>query len=138
MRTQSATLSQLAVDRTGAAIAVGNTPGVLFPLTASAVQGSSSAVLFKLSPGSYPTTVQSSSNPAGPAQPITLIANVLHPSPGGMVTFKDGATTLGTANVTNGAATMSVTLPPGVHRISASNSTDGKASPEYFQQVKAQ
>jgi hypothetical protein len=94
--------------------------------------------MFKLATGIYPTTVQSSLNPVGAAQPITLVAKVSNPSPAGVVTFKEGANSLGTANVSNGSAAVSVTLPPGIHRITATNSADGKVSPTYFQIVSGQ
>ena len=49
-----------------------------------------------------------------------------------------GALTLGAASTDNGAASLTVTLAPGIHRITASNSADGKVSPPYFQIVGAQ
>ena len=94
--------------------------------------------MFKVAAGIYPTTIQSSLNPAAPAQPFTLTAYVSNPSPAGVVTFKEGTTTVGTATVINGAAAVSVTLTPGVHRLTATNSADGKVSPAYFQIVSGQ
>jgi hypothetical protein len=107
-------------------------------LTAGAVLGSGSAFLFRLNAGVYPTTVTSSLNPAGASQPITLTADVSSATPGSVVTFVAGALTLGAASVDNGAASLTVTLAPGIHRITASNSADGKVSPPYFQIVGAQ
>ena len=63
-------------------------------------------------------------------QPVTLTANVIpHPgggeSPTGMVTFYDGINFLGTATVSNGAATLTISsLVAGQHNISASYSGD--------------
>jgi hypothetical protein len=44
---------------------------------------------------------------------------------------------LGTASVSNGTASLIVTLTPGVHRIFATNSADGRVSQPYFQLVGA-
>jgi len=138
-KSQDASLSQIAIDTNGGSVAVGSVPyQPLFPLTPGSVLGKGSSYLFKLATGIYPTTVQSSLNPVGAAQPITLIANVSNPSPAGVVTFREGANSLGTANVSNGSAAMSVTLSPGIHRITATNSADGKISPTYFQIVSGQ
>ena len=109
----------------------------MFPLTPGALLGKGS-YMFKVAAGIYPTTVQSSLNPGAAAQPFTLTAYVSNPSPAGVVTFKEGTTTVGTAPVINGAAAVSVTLPPGIHRLTATNSADGKASPAYFQIVGVQ
>ena len=137
-KSQDAGLSQIVADTNGGAIAVGSVPyQPLFPLTPGAVLGNGS-YMFKVAAGIYSTNIQSSLNPAGSAQPVTLTAYVSHPSPAGIVTFKEGATSLGTATVSNGTAAVSVTLPPGVHRITATNSADGKVSPAYFQIVSGQ
>lgn len=138
-KSQDATLSQIATDSTGGAIAVGNIPyQPLFPLTPGAVQGKGASYMFKVTTGVYPTTVKSSINPAGAAQAITLTAYVSNPSPAAVVTFKEGTNIVGTASVSNGTAVVSVTLPPGIHRITATNSADGKVSPTYFQIVSGQ
>ena len=52
-----------------------------------------------------------------------------HAVAGGTVTFKDGADCSARASVVDGAASLGVTLAPGVHRITAMNSADGKVSP---------
>jgi Beta-propeller repeat len=138
-KSQDAGLSQIAADSNGGAVAVGSTPyEPLFPLTPGAVLGKGSSYMFKVATGIYPTTVQSSPNPVGAAQPVTLTAYVSNPSPAGVVTFKEGTSTVGTAPVINGAAVLSVTLPPGVHRLTATNSADGKVSAAYFQIVNGQ
>ena len=74
-------------------------------------------------------------NPAASAQPIVLSADVDAAVPGGAVTFKAGADVLGIVPVVDGGASLGVTLPPGVHRVTAVNSVDGKVSPPLFQIV---
>jgi len=64
-------------------------------------------------------------NPAPLGAPVTLTAQVSVVAPGtapltGTVTFRDGTTVLGTANVVNGVATLTVsTLTEGKHRLTA-------------------
>lgn len=79
------------------------------------------------------TTVAVTPGPAAVGQPVTITANVGASAPApaggtasasftftGTVTFKDGATTLGTGAVTNGVATLSTDkLAPGPHTILA-------------------
>ncbi|MEP6656127.1 MAG: SBBP repeat-containing protein [Betaproteobacteria bacterium] len=135
---QDAKVTQIIADGTGGAVAIGNVSGLFFPLTGSPVLGSGTGFVFKLGLGAYPTTIKSSANPAGPAQSIALTASVLNPAPGAVVTFKDGTTTLGAVGAAGGTATLNVTLPAGVHRVTATNSIDGKVSPPYFQIVRGQ
>ena len=136
-RIQDGTISQVVADGAGGAVAVGSTPSSYFPLTGGALLGGGYSFLLKATPGIYPTTVESSSNPVGPAQPVTLTALVANPATGA-VTFKDGTATLGSSAVVNGFAVLSVTLSPGIHRITATNSADGKTSPVLFQIVNGQ
>jgi uncharacterized repeat protein (TIGR01451 family) len=71
------------------------------------------------------TTLTSSLNPSAPGQAVTFTATVHAASgtgmPTGTVTFKDGATTIGTGSVgTNGVATFTTsTLTTGSHNITA-------------------
>src|SRR5206468_1131662 len=72
------------------------------------------------------TTVTSSANPAAAGQQITLTATVsaVAPgagTPGGTVTFKEGATTLGTGTLnSSGQATFTASsLSSGAHSITA-------------------
>jgi Pro-kumamolisin, activation domain/Bacterial Ig-like domain (group 3) len=69
------------------------------------------------------TTLVSSLNPSGYWKPVTFTATVASAFgglAGGMVTFKDGATTLGTVNVSsNKAAFTTQTLLAGSHSITA-------------------
>jgi hypothetical protein len=131
-------LGQIAVDGQGNAVAVGNTPGVPFPITGKAVLGPGNAFVLKLAPAGFPTTLRSSANPASRSQPVTLYADVGAARPGGTVTFMDGASVIGAVAVAGGAATLPVALAPGVHRITAVNSVDGKMSPPLFQIVSGQ
>jgi hypothetical protein len=60
-------------------------------------------------------SLQPSFNPASVGQPIVLSATVAPPNPGagfptGTVVFKDGSTTLGTATLSNGVATLQATF----------------------------
>jgi hypothetical protein len=136
-RTSATYTSQVAVDGSGGVVAVGNSWDPQFPLTAGAVRGDSSAFLFKLETGVHPTTLRASSNPSAPGQPITLTAGVLNPAPGGIVTFRTDTSTLGSVPASSGTATLSLALPAGIHRITATNSADGKGSPPHFQVVTA-
>jgi hypothetical protein len=135
---QNGGAAQIAVDAVGAAIVAGNVPSEYFPLTAGGVMGAGNGFLFKVDPGKAATSVTSSSNPVSFTQSITLTATALNPAPGSMIVFKDGAATLGTSAPTNGRATLTVNLAPGVHRITATNDRDNLVSPPYFQAVSGQ
>ena len=71
------------------------------------------------------TTVTSSANPSVFGQPVTFTATVsVNPpgagSPGGTVTFSEGATTLGTGTISGGIATFTTSaLAVGSHSITA-------------------
>jgi RHS repeat-associated protein len=56
------------------------------------------------------TNLTASPSPAYVGQTVTLTATVTGTSPTGTVTFKDGATTLGTATLSSGKATRSLTF----------------------------
>ena len=78
--------------------------------------GSSSAIVHYTIAATTATTMQAA--PAAFGQTTTLKATVAVLSPGfgkanGKVTFKDGATVLGTAEVVNGVATLGVKLSTG-------------------------
>ena len=136
-RTSTASVGQIALDGAGGVVAVGSTPGEMFPLTAGAVLGTSQSFAFKLAAANHPTLVRSSPNPAHRTQTLLLVADA-DAATVGTVTFRDGANVLGTAGVANGVASLSVVLAPGIHRITAVNSADGKVSPPYFQIVSGQ
>ena len=71
------------------------------------------------------TTLTSSPNPSSFGQTITLTATVNAVAATGMVTFKDGATALGTTSVVSGTATFStLALAGGTHLLTAVYSGD--------------
>ena len=135
-RTATTNLNQIAIDGQGGVVALGNSPDP-FPLTAGAVFGEGQSFVFKLAPGSYPTTLRSSADPAQRGQMLLLVADSDSGANGSM-TFRDGGAVLGTAPVQNGSASLSVTLAPGVHRLTATHSADGKPSPPVYQRVAGQ
>ncbi len=94
------------------------------------------------------TSLASSSNPVIAGAPFTLTAGVAVATPGsgtgtiaGMVAFKEGLNTLGTADIANGLATLNLTtLAPGSHSILAgytgSANYAGSTSPAFAQLVQ--
>jgi hypothetical protein len=93
------------------------------------------------------TTLTASANPVSPGQTVTFTATVSPVSPGsgtpgGVVTFLDGTTTLGTGPVISGQGTFpTATLSPGSHSITASYGGDpnftGSTSAAVIEQVVA-
>jgi len=90
------------------------------------------------------TAVSSSPNPCTSGLLVNFTATVTSAAgtPGGTVTFLDGATTLGTKPLTGGSATWSTaTLSVAAHSITAVYSSDANfnasTSPELIQTVKA-
>ncbi|HEY6291622.1 MAG TPA: Ig-like domain repeat protein [Terriglobia bacterium] len=85
--------------------------------------GSTSPVLTQtVNKATSTTTVTSSLNPSKSAQSVTFTATVTSGAgtPTGTVTFKDGATTLGTGTLSSGKATFSTSsLTVGTHSITA-------------------
>jgi hypothetical protein len=75
-----------------------------------------------------PSTTTVASSPASPSvfgQSVTFTATVAPSTATGIVTFKDGATTLGTGNVTAGKATfVSTSLAVGSHAVTATYGGD--------------
>jgi hypothetical protein len=75
------------------------------------------------------TTTTLSVTPSSSAfgQTVTLTATVIPSSATGSVTFQDGSTTLKTANLNGGTATMTATsLAPGNHALTAAYNGDSK------------
>ena len=69
-------------------------------------------------------------NPAGFGQVVTLTARLSPASVTGVVTFKEGSTTLGVAGLANGVATATVsTLAVGNHTLTANYAGDSATSP---------
>lgn len=90
--------------------------------TSNAKVAGSTSSLTQVVTGATPssTALASSQNPSGYGQSVTFTATVTPSDATGTVTFKDGATTLGTAAVTAGVATYSVsTLPVTTHSVAA-------------------
>ena len=84
--------------------------------------------------GSFVSTT-SSSNPSFVGSSVTFTATVTpgvfgNPTPTGMVTFEDGSTVLGTANLTNGVGSFSTSaLTAGTHTINTLYSGDTNFNP---------
>ncbi|MCX7003062.1 MAG: Ig-like domain repeat protein [bacterium] len=106
--------------------------------------GSSSGVLNQTvySAMVTPTTITlaSSANPSGYGNRVTLTATVTPATATGPVTFKDGATTLGTGTLSGSVATYATsTLPAGLHILTAVYDGDfnylGSSSTNYAQTV---
>ncbi len=78
------------------------------------------------------TTITASVNPPAANQPVVLTANVIGTggsgSPTGTVTFTDNGTAIGTAPLSGGAASITVTLPSGSNTIVATYSGDASYS----------
>jgi hypothetical protein len=71
------------------------------------------------------TALTVSPNPSTYAQNVTLTATVTGTSPGGIVTFMDGAATVGTGTLSAGVATLGVsTLTVGSHSLTAAYGGD--------------
>jgi hypothetical protein len=106
---------------------VGGSHSLTATYTASGnIAGSSSpAVTQTVNAASTRTTLSSSANPSAFGQPVTLTATVSPVAPGagtvgGTVTFKDGTTALGIANLSSGSASLPVaTLAVGSHSLTA-------------------
>jgi O-glycosyl hydrolase len=99
--------------------------------------GGGSAATGSTGPASTSTMLTVTPNPAVAGATVTLTANVGYSSttppapPTGIVTFLDGTTTLGTANLANGVATFTTTtLAAATHSLTASyaGSTGADAS----------
>lgn len=79
------------------------------------------------------TYIDTTPNPSGPGGMIALLATVTSDNPAtitGTVTFKDGATTLGSGPVTNGTASFQTSsLSAGSHSITAEYSGDSTFVP---------
>lgn len=102
--------------------------------------GSSAGLAQAVTKANSGTTLTSSLNPAPFGQSVTFIASVSPASATGMVTFKNGTATLGTASLSGGrAAYSSATLPVGSHSITAVYGGDandnGSTSPALGQTV---
>ena len=85
------------------------------------------------------TTLSSSQNPSIYGQTVMLTASVSPPTVTGTVTFLDGSTTLGSAALSNGVATLPVPLfSVGTHTLTASYGGDSFDSPSISNTVSQQ
>lgn len=105
---------------------------------ASNVEATNSATFSVL--GKSTTAVTSSPNPSTYRQSVTFVASISPVTATGTVTFRDGATTLGTRNISNGKAQLSTSsLTARTHSITAvysGNTTlGGSTSPSHSQTV---
>jgi hypothetical protein len=100
------------------------------------VQALGNATALTVTKASTATALTSSANPACQASSITFTATVTDTSAGstgtptGTVTFKDGATTLGSGSLNGSGVATYITsvLVPGAHSITACYATDGNFS----------
>ncbi len=85
------------------------------------------------------TTLTPSPNPSAFGQTVTLAAAVTPNTATGTLTFQDSGTILGSANLSNGAASIGIsTLTTGSHSLAAvysGDATNGKSSSSFITQV---
>ena len=135
------TATGVAVDAAGNAYVSGYVVNA-FPVTPGALKvvttftGLSKSVVFKVSPGAFPTSISVSNNLPTSADSVTLTAFVTSPVPGGQVTFYDAGASIATAMVISGVATYSTAFNAGVHRLTAVYSVDNKVSRPLYLPVK--
>ena len=110
-----------------------------FPVTPGALKVESTvpccytkAVVFKVSPGAFPTSLSASSAQPKSSDAVTLTALVTSAVPGGQVTFMENGTSFATVSVSAGIATYTGTFAAGVHEITAVYTGDGKVSKPIF------
>jgi hypothetical protein len=118
--------SGVAVDTAGNVYGIGGGSNVLLTSNAfqSAPKDSADATIYKLASSSSTMTLASSSNPVAAQSPFTLTVNLGNASLVGSVSFFDGNSLLGTGSLSGGTASLSVALPPGIHRLSAAYRTN--------------
>lgn len=86
----------------------------------------SAAYTQQVSQAASSTTLTASSATAAQGENVTLVAKVTGFQPSGVVTFSDGGTTIGTASITGGSASLSLNnLGLGAHAITAAYAGDG-------------
>ncbi len=96
--------------------------------TSSSNYANSSSSAINVTITEIPTTISIASdlNPSTAGQAITYTATLSDPSATGVVTFKDGATVLGTGTIASGAATFTTSaLTVGSHLITGEYAGDG-------------
>ena len=122
----SAVLSGAAATFTTSTLAVGHHNVVAVYTGDTNFTGSTSSTLdMDVNQSASTVTVSGTPNPAAPGQPVTFTATVTAGATG-TVTFKDGATTLGSGTLSGGMASFATsTLIPGSHIVTATYSGDG-------------
>jgi hypothetical protein len=87
----------------------------------------SATLLQTVNPAATSTTLTSSQNPSNQGQPVTFTATVTPSGATGQVSFRNGATAIGSATLNaNGMATLTTgSLPGGNHSITAVYAGDG-------------
>jgi hypothetical protein len=113
----------VAIDLGDAAYVTGDSDGYSnFAVTAGAFQATSatgvSAMVAKFLPAA-PLTLSTSSAMTDTATPITLTAALAGTGAAGTVTFMSGASWIGSGTLTGNTASVTVTLPAGIHDLSA-------------------
>ncbi|HEY7169756.1 MAG TPA: Ig-like domain-containing protein [Vicinamibacterales bacterium] len=96
---------------------------VFTPTDAAHFTTATATATIDVTAGPTTTTLYALPSATGTLQPVLLIAGVVNPDglvPAGTVTFKDGATAIGSAATTGGAAAIVANgLTPGLHTITA-------------------
>lgn len=133
----------VALDANASAYVAGESGGSdTFLTTTGAYQtnlaGTQNVIAFKLSTAPAAVTLVSSANPVTSPTSITLTATVSDSSLTGSMVFMEGTGQIGTGIVANGIASMTTTLPVGVHAITAVFSGSGTVgdSPLFYQVVE--
>ena len=107
------------------------------PLPASAAQAN--AFLMRLSDVPLPVSLSVDVNPAVSTSPVHLTATVGASRDQGAVEFHDGGAILASSPLAGGVATLGVTLPAGIHPLTAvyrgPGQYDGTSSPTIFETV---
>ena len=129
--------SAIAVDSAGSAYVTSEdngsgglriTSGALQP----ASKGGEDSVAFKLSARSLSIRLTSSATPASSQAATTLTATVSDSGLTGNIIFMDGATQLGSAPLSNGTATLAITLSPGIRRLTAVMRSSGTTADSHL------
>jgi hypothetical protein len=101
----------------------GNMDANWFPIAAMNTQavphGRTDAWVMTLTSEQEALDLTYSTVPLNPWGPVTMTATSYVPGTSGSVTFWDGETSLGTVPLSQGMATLSMPLPIGIRRISA-------------------
>jgi hypothetical protein len=137
------TATGLALDNTGNAYVSGYgllTATVDASLAAPMYEDDySSAFVAKLNDQYAPLILSTDRNPAVAGQTLILAATVADARDSGTVEFDDGSEVLGIVPVSNGRATLPVSLGVGVHRLGAiyrgGGPFDGHSAPEVVQSI---